>query len=89
MRPLGEGSVAVRARMCVIVWEMGAGGALASHLEPAVLLLWVMVLLRCPVLVVTKSAACSEVAKEGGMDLCEAAGREPVGLRAALMPHAQ
>jgi hypothetical protein len=38
VRPLGEGSVAVRARMCVIVWEMGAGGALASHLEPAELL---------------------------------------------------
>ena len=89
MRPLGEGSVAVRTRMCVIVWEMGAGGALASHLEPAEVLPWVMVLLRCLVLDVTKSAAYSEVAKEGGMGLCEEAGREPVGLRAALMPHAQ
>ena len=86
-RPLGGGSVDVRARTCVIVWVMGVGGAHATLQEMAMPLLWVRKSSRSPVLVVSGSVAYSGVGKEGDKGLCEAGGKGPEGLRIVLMPH--
>jgi hypothetical protein len=88
VRPLGEGSVALKARTCENVWVMDVGVGLVAHLEPLPLL-WMMEIRRCPASVATESAACSEVAREGGTGPCEAKGKGPAQLLAALMPHAR